>query len=543
VSRVLFLVLAVSLATAAEPPADETAPADERLLKDAGVAAEGPALLDFFRKRTLTAADRADLDRLIRQLGSDNFDEREAASKRLPEYGTTALPALRTAANDADAERARRAREAADRIEETAVTGLPGAAARMLARTKPAGATAALLAYLPFAADPGVEDEVLGALLTLNPTVGKADAALVPALADAHAARRGAAAHVLGRRGDDGQRAGVRKLLADKDARVRFRAAVALVAAEERSAVPPLIDLLGEDLGALTWQVEDALFRLAGEQSPPVSVGLGGAEARAKARDAWQRWWKDNGDKVDLSRFETGDRLLGLTLGIEYNTGRVWECGRDGVARWEIKGLQGPMEAQVLPGGRVLIAESNNKTISERDFQGKVLWQKVLPHEPTGVQRLPSGNTFVSSYNRAMEFDRDGKTVFDFDLGGGSNAIRKARNGHVIFVTDNAINEVDETGKKVRSIPIPQQSMWVGVRDLPGDRFLVCNSNTGRIIEVDAAGKLLWEANLGGACGIAKLPNGHVLVGTSNLAVEVDRAGKRVWELSCPGYVRRIHRR
>jgi hypothetical protein len=87
--------------------------------------------------------------------------------------------------------------------------------------------------------------------------------------------------------------------------------------------------------------------------------------------------------------------------------------------------------------------------------------------------------------------------------------------------------------------------MWVGIRDLPGDRFLVCNSSSGRIIEIDAAGKILKEWNVPGACGIAKLPNGHVLVGTANLAVELDGADpkKRVWELACPGYVRRIHRR
>ncbi len=380
-------------------------------------------------------------------------------------------------------------------------------------------------------------------MLTLNPPLGKADPALAPALTDAHPALRGAAAHVLGRSGSDSQREAVRKLLADKDARVRFRAAIALIGARERAAVPPLIDLLGEDLGSLTYQVEDALFRLAGEQSLPTSVGLGGAEARIKGRDAWRGWWKDHGDKVDLARFEAGERLIGLTLGIEYNTGRVWECGPDGKTRWEIKGLQGPMEAQVLPGNRVLIAESNNKMISERDFQGKILWQKVLPHEPTGVQRLPNGHTFVSSYQWVMEMDRDGNTVFDFLLTSGSNAIRKARNGNVICAHEAEIVELDTTGKKLRSIPLPKQSMWVGIRDLPGDRFLVGNSNTGRILEIDAAGKILWEATVPGACGIAKLPNGHVLVGTSNLAVELDRNGKRVWELPCPGYVRRIHRR
>ena len=542
----LLVALALSAAwlPADEPPVDETAPADERLLRDAGVATDGPALLDFFRKRTLTDADRARVADFIKLLGSENFDEREEASNRLPEYGVTVLPALRAALKDDDAERARRARAAVDRIEESAVSGLPSAAARMLARKKPVDATPVLLAYLPFNDDGAVEEDLLTALLTLNPTPGKTAAALVPALTHAHPVIRAAAAHVLGRRGDEGQRDGVRKLLADKDARVRFRAAVALIAARDRSAVPPLIDLLGDDHGALTWQVEDALFRLAGEQFPPPVVGLSGAEGRVPVRDAWRGWWKEHGEKVDLSRVDSGDRQIGLTLAIEYNSGRVWEFGPDRKPRWELKGLLGPMEAQILPGGRVLIAESNGKMISERDFQGKVLWQKALAADPTGVQRLPNGNTFVSTYNRVMEFDRDGKTLFDLAIpGGGSNAIRKARNGNVIFAHDAEITEMDATGKKVRSIPIPKQSMWVGLREVPGDRFLACNSSTGRIIEVDAAGKLVWEASVPGACGISKLPNGHVLVGTANLVVELDRAGKRVWEMPCAGYVRRIHRR
>ena len=540
--RLLLALLAATWLRAADPPADPMPYTDAAILKGAGIADDGPALLDFFRKRTLTPGDRDTVAGLIRQLGSETFDDREKASKRLPPYGTAILPALREAAKDEDPERSRRAREAAERIEAAAVSGLPGAVARSLARKKVAGATAVLLAYLPFADDLGVEDEIVGVLLTLNAPKELADPSLAAALDDAHPAIRGAAAQVLGRRGNDG----ARKLLADREPRVRYRAAVGLIAARDRGAVPPLINLLGEEVGPLAWQVEEILFRIAGEKSPAVSVGAGGAEARVKARDAWRAWWKENGAEADLGLVEAGERLIGLTLGIEYNTGRVWECGPDGTPRWEIKGLQGPMEAQVLPGNRVLIAESNNKTISERDFQGKVLWKKVLPNEPSGVQRLPNGNTFVSTYTSVMEFDRDGKTVYEVSLpGGGSNAIRKARNGNVICAYDGEIVELDTKGTKVRSVPLPKQSMWVGIRDLPGDRFLVCNSTTGQVIEVDAAGKVLWGdgVRVAGACGLAKLPNGHVLVGAPNRIVELDRAGKEVWETRCPGYVRRVHRR
>jgi hypothetical protein len=142
-----------------------------------------------------------------------------------------------------------------------------------------------------------------------------------------------------------------------------------------------------------------------------------------------------------------------------------------------------------------------------------------------------------------MEYSRDGKQLYSISLGGGSNAIRKHRNGNVLYATDGEIVEMDTTGKRVRSIPLPRESMWVGIQDLPGDRFMVANSSSGRVLEVDAKGKILWEGKVAGACGVARLPNGNTLVATASLVVELNRQGKQVWEKRSEGYVRRVHRR
>lgn len=48
-------------------------------------------------------------ERFIKQLGSDDYYEREAASKTLRALGVSALPALRTACADKDAEVRKRA--------------------------------------------------------------------------------------------------------------------------------------------------------------------------------------------------------------------------------------------------------------------------------------------------------------------------------------------------------------------------------------------------------------------------------------------------
>src|SRR5437762_7706495 len=48
------------------------------------------------------AADTPDIPRLIQQLGSPEYSEREAASNRLETIGAPALEALRKAARDSD---------------------------------------------------------------------------------------------------------------------------------------------------------------------------------------------------------------------------------------------------------------------------------------------------------------------------------------------------------------------------------------------------------------------------------------------------------
>ena len=74
-------------------------------------------------------------------------------------------------------------------------------------------------------------------------------------------------------------------------------------------------------------------------------------------------------------------------------------------------------------------------------------------------------------------------------------------------------------------------------------RFLLANSETGRVIEVDAKGKLFWEATVAGATGVERQPGGTTLVATNERVVELDRRGKVIWEKKADGYARRIHRR
>jgi hypothetical protein len=536
----LTLLLLPLLAAAA----DDALKADEKVVREAGFDTDKASLLDFFRKRSLTDAQRQECLDLIPKLGSSIYDERKHASRELVRHGRTSIPLLKDALKNADAEIVRRAKDCLEQIDEGNPVA-PVAAARLLLQRAPDDAMPVLLDYLPYAAGDQEVEDLQAALIEACALPEKVHPALRSALRDELTVRRATAAYVLGRKGTTADRDAVRKLLADKDCVVRYRAAQGLIAAADKSAVPALFSLLEDAPVSLAWQVEDMLYGLAEDAGPTAGIAAEpDAADRRKCRELWAAWWKENEAKVDLKKYLEGDRMLGLTLGIEYNTGRVWECGRDKVVRWEIKGLQGPMEAQVLPGNQVLIAESRNQTLSIRDFKGNIRWEKKLDGAPTGCQRLPNGNTFISTYNSVLELDAKGEQVYTFTMGG-SNAVRKARNGHILYVQGFGIVEVDTNNKPVRNVPLPKEGVWVGIQDLPGDRFLAANSQTGKVVEVDATGKVLWEVDMPRACGVARLPNGHTLASGGTSVVEFDEKKTKVWEMTVEGNgsIRRIHRR
>jgi hypothetical protein len=195
------------------PP--DYAAADERILRTAKLDADGPALLQIFRQQTLSAADQKRMTQLVRQLGDKSFRTREKAVDALVAQGAAAVPLLRKAAADADAEVARRARDCLERIDASTSTRVVTSAARLVALRRPRGAAEVLLAYLPGAADEAVAGEVRAALAAIAIVDGKPNPALVEALTDRDPVRRAAAAAALGKDGGAAERQPGRRLYID----------------------------------------------------------------------------------------------------------------------------------------------------------------------------------------------------------------------------------------------------------------------------------------------------------------------------------------
>jgi HEAT repeat protein len=530
----------------------EQADADESLLRREGVGVEETALLDVLRKRTLQEEDQKRLRQLIVDLGAPSFAARTRASKLLVKEGTPALAFLKPALQDADPEVKRRANLCVEEIRRGPGPALPAAVVRLLARPRrqaptPAAAIRVLLSYAPFADDESVEEEICTALTLLSAREAAIDPLLPEALRDPLPARRAVAAHVLGRVGKREHRAGLRKLLDDPVSSVRLRAAQGLLFAKDRTAVPKMIALLTEAPVSSLWQVEELLRRLAGSKSPVESAADGTAEKRQLAAKAWDKWFSANGSTIDFAGLSEGEAHLGLVTVCEYDSaigqpgGQVWEAGRDGKLRWKFDGVLGAMDAQVLPNGRVLVAENSANRITERDLSGAIKWEYRTPGNPIACQRLPNGNTFIATYHQVMEITPDFRQLYLTTRGQQFYifSARKTRDGQVVAMTaQGSILRFDPlTGKDYPSIHLGPNGGWCSVEPLPGGRYLVATMNNGIVREIDAAGATHWSITMPGAFRATRLPSGNTLVlsMTTRLVAEFDRNGGKRWEKACEG--------
>jgi hypothetical protein len=186
--------------------------ADERTLKTANLVTDGPALVDFLRKRRPVGGDVARIKELVEQLGDDSFETREKATTALVVIGAAALPQLREAAEKGDTEVKRRAKQCLKAIGDQVDEKLLMATVRLVGWRKPEGAAEVLLDWAARSADDAQAREVRSALAAVAVVAGKPAKALTEALEDKDPARRNAAAAALGKDGGASQKQPGRRL-------------------------------------------------------------------------------------------------------------------------------------------------------------------------------------------------------------------------------------------------------------------------------------------------------------------------------------------
>jgi hypothetical protein len=537
--------------------------------KSTQAGADDSSLLEFFRRRTHNRVDPDQILALVRQLGDGTFKVRERASAELVAMGMVAKPYLTQATKLPDPEIVRRAEECLDHIQtQQSRTDLTIDKVRLLAARKPAGTAEALLAFAPFGENDAVIEEIEATLAKISADRPEVRNTLIGALADRLTIRRSIAAEALCRTGNADAIARVQPLLHDSDRTVRLNVAMALTLAKEKRAVPVLLDLLPKLPQAQTWQVEDILLRLAGEQAPSESLGAD-ERSRQKFRDAWLAWWTQNEARIDLGKLDGHRRLFGYTLLVLLNEGKVLELGLDGRPRLEIGGLHFPLDVQILAGDRVLVTENevtenDASRVTERNRNGVVIWRKEI-ERPLMAQRLENGNTFIATPLHLLEFDRDGKGVLSIPQNG--EFVMKALklpNGEIACIksaqqdrTTCRFVRMDSTGQELQQFPVNVRTSGGRIDVLPNGRVLVPEKDNNRVVEYDENGKIVWQAEYPQPVAAVRLPNGNTLVTSFNSdnqgrpvpsdqlvpAAELDRSGRVVWKYTGSSRVTRAFRR
>lgn len=522
---------------------EEPGTAELEILKKANVGSDAAELLNFFKVRTLPDDERPTTVRLVRQLGAESYRLREEAAVRLVTAGPKVLELLRSSHHEHDVEVVRRLERCQQRIQEADVgTDVYAAVIRLLGLKKPAGTVEVMLGYVPFTDDDYLTGEIRDLLAGVALADGKPDSRLRAGLTDAQPARRAMAGEVLCRAALASQKDAVRKLLDDREPIVRYRVAQAMAYARQGDALPKLIETLPELPLNRAWDAEDFLFRLAAAVGrPPPAVSLANdAASRQRCRDAWLAWWQKQAGQVNLARLEEKPKLLGRTLLVLLDQGRVQEMGPDREMRWHIDGLVFPLDVQLIDDARVLVAEYHANRVSERDLRGNILWQKAVAG-PLVAQRLPNGNTFIATDSQLLEYDKADNEVLNLSVPDDGKKIMKAMklpSEEVACLTSDArVVRYDVSGKELKEIyAFPVQ---IGIRlfggrihMLPSGRVLVPHNAEDKVVEYDALGKVVWEVAAEKPVAAVRLPNGHTLITSMNPmagAVEVDRTGREVW--------------
>jgi len=216
-------------------------------------------------------------------------------------------------------------------------------------------------------------------------------------------------------------------------------------------------------------------------------------------------------------------------------------------------------DAWMLGNSNVLFADG--ATVAEVTPDHKVVFQYKSPEQKGGgtfsCQRLDNGNTLIgeNSTGKVLEVNPDGKVVFELQtqpatLGAHHNMrmVRKLKNGNYLVCHSGAhlVKEYTPKGGVVLELKTPNLA-FAAIRTAKGTTLV---STLDKLIEFDAAGKVVWEfantdipgVKITNMTGMHLLPNGNIVTGCYRAyekgegtgLLEITRERKLVWRLSNP---------
>lgn len=240
----------------------------------------------------------------------------------------------------------------------------------------------------------------------------------------------------------------------------------------------------------------------------------------------------------------------------DHNGGKVCAVSAEGAIEWEFP-CKNPQDCWRLANGNILFCFVSGAIEATPDK--KVVWEYKAPEktEVHACQPLPDGRVLVveCGTSRLIEVDRDGKiakeiklsTAAEVQLHNQYRGARKTPAGHyfVCFKGEGKVVELDGEGRVLRAIKVAGDPHEVV--PLPDGGLLITCGDGHKAIELDAAGKIVWELgenDLPGnplrlMAGCQRLPNGNTVfcnylghghIGEQPQFFEVTRDKKVVWQ-------------
>ena len=203
----------------------------------------------------------------------------------------------------------------------------------------------------------------------------------------------------------------------------------------------------------------------------------------------------------------------------------------------------------------VLVGASYGKNIlAITDAKGDVLWSHKTGGPKRGhtghhdVHLLANGNIlYHDSWTKLTEMTLDKKVVWTYDsatMNGNKgkrvdvHAFARLPNGNTM-ITESGVGriiEVDAQGKLVHQFPLKPGGTRSTrlVRITPQGTYLVCSEHPGVVTEYNRKGEIIWDYLIKTRVfGAIRLKNGNTLIcsGSGNSVVEVTPEKKIAWEI------------
>ncbi len=517
--------------------------ADKETLIQGGLKDDGETILNYFRFRKLTPENQIKLSQSIRDFSSEDFDVREKASQEIKKIGYSAIETLKKYETDRDPEIAWRCQSILESIEKIPTSILSTAAIRRLEKLRPAKTVNVLLDVLPDIDDSYTLGEIANCLSQFVVENNKENQELLQSLQNKSSKIRAVVLEALIRGGNasilDKVSSHYRE---EKDPEIKMNIAVGMVNdAQNKSYLKDLIVAINDLPQDKSWPAEEILFYLAGENPPKIDYSGAESDRKVVAQE-WKKWLDNETNKIDLKVLKNREKLHGYTMIICRDqrgiNGNITEIGLDGKKRWSLDNLQFPMDAQYLPGDRILVAEQGMNKVSIRNLKGKELWS-VAMNQPVNVSAFHNGNILAVGRNEIVEYDTKKKEVFKFTRNSYDIvSAKKSRNGDYFFLTQGGqCIRIDKKGKELKSFAIGRINYWADMQLLANGNILITQLNG--IGEFTAEGKSVSHTPYSYPSSVQRLPNGRMLVCSMNGAnrgtvQEIDRKGKSMWQYKSP---------